>query len=179
MKRTNFRRRAEGVTDYRKRLNLLKSGKTRLVVRNTINNITAQLVDYVPSGDKVLTTVDVVFLRKQGWKCSANVPAAYLIGYELGKRAKKLKIEMAILDMGRLTHSSKTFAVVKGALDAGFEIPHSVDVFPSQSRIEGKHIDSYMKNAKGHQFSKYKSEKISVEKNFKEVLAKLKGEKDD
>jgi large subunit ribosomal protein L18 len=176
MKRTNFRRRAQGVTDYRKRLGVLKSGKARLVVRKTNSNIIAQLVNYKPEGDNVLVTFDMVFLRSKGWKGCANTSAAYLIGYGLAKKAKTLKVAEAILDMGRHPRSSKIFALVKGANDGGLKIPISEDAVPSKERIEGHHVDSYMKSAKGNQFLLYKKNKVSVAENFKEVLSKVKGD---
>lgn len=159
MKRRSLKRRVLGVTDYKKRLGLLKSEKTRLVVRKTANNIIAQMVDYVPEGDKVLFTVDVTTIRKHGWEGHSNTPAAYLVGRLLGKKAKKT-VSKAILDLGRHTPSSKLFAVVKGVVDAGIEVPHSKDVLPSEDRIKGKHIDNYR-------------EKAGVEKNFEKVLKEI------
>ena len=176
MKRRNLKRRMQGITDYRKRLALLKSGTTRLVVRKTAGNVIAQLVDYKPEGDVIHTTVDIIQLRKLGWKGGANTAAAYLIGYMTGKLARKKKLHKAVIDTGRHPKSSKLFAVVKGALDAGMKLPHSEDSIPSEERIKGEHVNAYMKTAKGHQFSKYKKVKLSVTSNFEQVLSKLKGD---
>ncbi|MBR9680334.1 MAG: 50S ribosomal protein L18 [Candidatus Altiarchaeota archaeon] len=173
MKRLNLKRRVKGITDYKKRLNLLKSGKTRLVVRKTANNIVAQLIDYVPEGDKVILTVDMKSIRANGWRAGVNTPASYLIGYALGIRAKEHKISNAILDTGRHAKSSKIFAVVKGAIDAGLKVPMGEGAAPSEARISGSHITAYQKDAKGHQFAKYKSEKIDIAKDFDKVLAKM------
>ncbi|MBR9689468.1 MAG: 50S ribosomal protein L18 [Candidatus Altiarchaeota archaeon] len=175
MKRLNLKRRAKGITDYKKRLGLLKSGSTRLVVRKTANNIMVQLVDYKVDGDSVLLTVDLSNLKKQGWKGGANTPAAYLLGFLLGKSAKKKKVTHAILDTGRHPKSTKMFAVVKGAVDAGMTIPHGEDVFPSEERIRGEHIVAYMAESKGHQFAKYKKDEVEIDKNFELVLSKLRG----
>jgi large subunit ribosomal protein L18 len=38
---------------------------------------------------------------------------------------------------------SKVFAVLKGALDAGLQIPHGEEVLPPEDRISGKHISQY------------------------------------
>ena len=81
----------------------------------------------------------------------------------------------AVLDIGRHPKSSRLFAALKGAVDAGLSVPHSEKVLPSDERIKGKHIDEYMATANGVQFSKYKAKKISVEKNFEAVLSKIKG----
>lgn len=153
MKRRNLKRRVKGITDYKRRLALLKSGKPRLVVRKTSNNIIAQAVAYVPAGDKVLYTVDVQALRKKGWKGHANTPAAYLVGYALGKEAKKKTPEL-VLDAGRHTPSTKIFAVVKGVVDAGIKVPHSQEALPSKDRIRGKHIDAHKKTEVGKNFEK-------------------------
>ena len=48
------RRRREGKTDYRKRLCLLRSGKTRLVVRKSLKNTQIQFVQYKEDGDKII-----------------------------------------------------------------------------------------------------------------------------
>jgi len=45
-----FRRRRKNITDYRKRLKLLKSKKPRLVVRRFLNNIIAQITLYNEKG---------------------------------------------------------------------------------------------------------------------------------
>lgn len=34
---------------------------------------------------------------------------------------------------------------MKGAVDSGLEIPHSKEIFPSEDRLTGKHIDKYRK----------------------------------
>jgi large subunit ribosomal protein L18 len=175
MKRLNLKRRMEGVTDYRRRLALLKSGEVRLVVRKTANNIIAQLVRYNPEGDEVLATADVGRLRKLGWKGHANTPAAYLVGYLLGREAKEKKVKKAVLDTGRHPKSSKLFAVVKGAVDAGLKVPHSDGALPAEERIKGGHIDAYAGEAKGHQLASYKKRKVKVTSNFENVLKKVKG----
>ena len=177
MKRTNFRRRSQNITDYKRRLALLKSGEIRLVVRRTSRNIIAQLVDYEPEGDKVLTTVDMKFLNGVGWLGGANTPAAYLIGLEVAKRAKNLKVKKAILDAGRTHSSSKVFALVKGATERGLVIPCSKEVFPSMERCNGKQLDEYANKAKSPHFSKIKEKKVSFQENFEKVLNKIKGDK--
>ncbi|MBR9681372.1 MAG: 50S ribosomal protein L18 [Candidatus Altiarchaeota archaeon] len=159
-RRVRFKRRRQGKTDYKARLTLLKSGKFRLVARKTSNNIIAQIVNYLPEGDEVMVSVDLIQLKKEfGWQGGSNVPAAYLVGYLLGQRAKKHKISEAILDVGMhpATKGGKMFAIVKGAIDAGLTVPCDEGVFPSEDRIKGKHIKDG-----------------DVEKQFEELKSKVK-----
>ena len=52
-----LRRRREGSTHYKLRLGMLKSGKTRVVIRKSLKNILIQFIKYSPEGDKVLLTI--------------------------------------------------------------------------------------------------------------------------
>ena len=90
-------------------------------------------------------------LKKFGWNYSfKNTPAAYLTGLLIGKMAAKKNIKEAILDIGlhSPTKGSKVFAVAKGAIDAGLKIPMSESVVPSEDRIKGEHIASYLQKFK-------------------------------
>ena len=83
-----FRRRHEQRTDYKKRLRLLLSGKTRLVVRKTLKNYLVQFVDYESKGDKILVAANSIELKKFGWKLSTgNTSAAYLTGFLCGSQS--------------------------------------------------------------------------------------------
>ena len=182
-----FRRRREGITDYRKRIKLLKSKKPRLVVRKTNKYIIAHIVEFNPKGDKTLIFITSKKLKEFGWKIPSfkNTPAAYLTGLLIGKLALKKGIKEAILDIGRYPSikGSKLYAVLKGALDAGLKIPHSKEILPSEDRIKGKHIANYMKELlEGDReklnilFSNYMKANIkpeSFEKIFEEVKAKI------
>ena len=85
------RRRREGRTDYRKRLKLLKSRKTRLVVRKSLKNTLVLFIEYKEEGDNVIATATSKELTsKYNWKFSTSTtPAAYLTGLLAGKRAKE------------------------------------------------------------------------------------------
>jgi len=137
-----FRRKREKRTNYKKRLSLLTSRKPRLVIRKSVNNIVAQVVQYAAVGDKVLFTVKSNALRKLGWDNStSNLPAAYLVGYMVGKKATEAGVKEAILDLGlQSTSSSRLFACLKGALDAGLVVPHDEEVLPAEERVKGAHI---------------------------------------
>jgi len=137
-----FRRRREGKTDYKKRLNLLKSELPRFTVRISNKYIVCQFIKHETEGDKTLLTVSSKKLASYGWKNSGkNLAAAYLSGYLAGKLAKKKKVTKAVLDIGLQSPTkSKLFAVLKGVVDSGIDIPHSEKAFPSEERISGAHI---------------------------------------
>ncbi len=144
--RVKFRRRREGKTNYRKRLALVKSGKPRLVVRVLNRQVIAQLIAFDPKGDRVLASASSHELKKFGWDGHpGNAPSAYLTGLLLGVRAKKAGYSEAILDIGLHTPvpGSNVYAALKGALDAGMDIPHSEEVLPSEERINGSLIAEY------------------------------------
>jgi len=140
------RRRREGRTNYRRRLNLLRSGKIRIVVRKTLNNMIIQFIDYKEEGDNILVTVNSNELKKKyNWKFSTSTtPAAYLTGLLAGKKAIDKGIDECVLDIGRHppVTGSKIFASLKGIIDAGINCPYSEEKIPNEDRIMGKHLDS-------------------------------------
>ena len=143
-KTIQLRRKREGRTDYNKRLNLLKSGLPRLVIRKSLRNVRAQIVEYHANGDRVLLTVDTHHLLKSYGlkKLRCNSSTAYLVGLLIGKKAVAKKVKQAILDIG-LQHPVKNgiiFAALKGAVDAGMQIPHGKDIIPDEKRIKGEHL---------------------------------------
>lgn len=153
------RRKREGKTDYRVRLELLKSRKPRLVVRKSQNNIICQIVQYEQKGDKIIVSAVSRELKEFGWKFHpANLPSAYLAGFLCAERAKKHKVNHAILDIGlySITPGNRLFSALKGAIDGGLEIPHSAEVFPSQERLSGRHIAAYAEKLRAENPAKYK-----------------------
>ena len=158
--RVPFRRRREGKTNYHKRLALLKSGKPRLVVRKTLNHHVAQIVVYDPKGDKTLVSAHTrELMRDFGWKghCG-NTPSAYLLGLLIGYKALEKGISEAILDIGLHppTKGSSIFAILKGAVDAGLNVSHSEEIYPSEDRIRGETIAEYAKMLKEEDEEKYR-----------------------
>ena len=131
----------EGKTDYKKRLELLKSRKPRLVIRKSLMNIQLQLVYYSKEGDKILVSAHSSQLKKFGWNHhTGNSSAAYLTGLILGLKAKSKNIKEAILDLG-LNKSVKgyvLYAALKGATEAGLSVPHSENILPNGKKIESK-----------------------------------------
>lgn len=170
----SFKRRRLGLTDYKKRISLLKSGKLRLVVRKTNKRIITQIIKFNLKGDEVLLEVSSDELSEHGWKHSfKNLPASYLTGFLMGKKALENDFNDLIIDFGResVTKGGKIFAVLKGAADAGLEFPFSDDKFPTEDRIKGKHIEEYFEKNEDN-FSKDNPKKISDD--FDKVLKKLK-----
>ena len=182
-----FRRRRKNITDYRKRLKLLKSKKPRLIVRRFLNNIIAQITLYNEKGDKTLLTIHSKILEKKyGWKGHrGNLPTAYLVGLLAGLEAKKKGIEEAILDIGRFrsTKENSLYSALKGIIDAGLNIPYNEEILPSEDRIKGEHIKNYALMLKekepekyNKQFSRYLKNGLEPEKiveHFEEVKNKI------
>jgi len=144
--RVPYRRRREKKTDYAARRVMATADRPRFVVRISERKILVQVVRSEIEGDYVVAQANSNELKRYGWNASGkNVPAAYLIGVLAGKKAKASGVEHAILDAGlkRITAGNKVFAVVKGALDAGLEIPCDSDITPSPERINGSIIAEY------------------------------------
>ena len=161
-----FRRRREGKTDYKARLALLKSETPQLVVRKSLNRVTAQIVEYDKIGDKTKASATSSDLKKFGWNYNLkNLPSSYLLGLLIGKKAIKSGIKEAVLNSGlqTLSKGNKIYAVLKGAVDAGLKIPYSQEILPSEDRIKGKHISSHNKK-----FDKLPSDFETVKKKILE-----------
>ncbi|MGQ0535981.1 MAG: 50S ribosomal protein L18 [Methanobacteriota archaeon] len=138
-----FRRRREGRTDYRKRLALLRSGESRVVVRRGLRTVHVQFVSFDAKGDVVSAQANSRELPTFGWQgFTSNLPAAYLTGLLAGARAKKAGVATGVLDIGPHTAQPGTqiFAALKGVLDAGINVPHSDDVLPATERLKGEHL---------------------------------------
>lgn len=160
-----YRRKRQGKTDYKKRRNLLKSEKTRLVIRRSLKNTWLQLVEYSPAGDKILASAHSSELKKLGWnQNTGNIPSAYLTGLLIGKKAGEKKIKECVLDMGLYPSikGNRIYAALKGAIDAGLQIPASEDIMPSEERIKGDHIATHTK-------------KEDITKQFQETKQKIIG----
>ena len=141
--RVPFRRRREGKTNYRLRSRLIKSGLPRACVRSSLRQFYIQLIDYSPSGDKVVVSATSRELEKYGWKHTCpNLPTAYLTGLLAAKKAGDNDISGAVLDIGLAVPSkgNRAFAGLKGMLDGGMDIPHSEEVFPDEERLMGAHL---------------------------------------
>ncbi len=150
----HFRRRREGVTDFARRVALLKSGEPRLVVRKTNKFVVVQVTKLGEKGDATVASATSRQLAKHGFAGKANTPSAYLTGLLVGKLAKAKGVSKCVADFGRhtATKGSLLYAAVQGALDAGLQVPLGEGVAPSRERIDGKHL----KNASGFEQAKQK-----------------------
>ncbi len=177
-----YRRKREQKTDYHKRLRLLLSRKARLVVRLTNQRVLGQVVHFDAAGDKVAASVDSFELKKLGWTYSCkNIPAAYLAGLLLAKKATAAGATEAIFDTGSQAplHKGKLYAFLEGTIDGGLHVPHQPTVFPDEARIRGEHIRQYLSKAqKGFsQFAQYlksDAQGEDIAKRFAAVKAKIK-----
>ncbi len=145
-----FRRRREGKTDYYQRTRLVVADAPRMVVRKTNRHIIVQLVTAEMDGDRTLVAANSKELEKYGYKGStSSTPAAYLTGMLFAVKAKKAQQESAVLDIGlnRATPGARVFAALKGAVDAGLDVPYGEEILPSEERLKGAHIAAYNKNA--------------------------------
>lgn len=158
--RVQFRRKREDRTEYRYRLRLLRSGKPRLVVRVSLKHVLAQVVRATSSGDLTLTSAYSKELKELGWKGStSNTSAAYLVGLLCGYRALKAGVQRCVLDIGMRspTPQAKMFAALKGALDAGLQVPHGEGVLSSEERLRGEHIAQYAAKLKSKDGDAYQA----------------------
>ncbi len=180
--RIPFKRRRDGKTNYKRRLALVKSGKNRVVIRKTLNNTLVQVINSTFEGDKTLSTAFSRELRDMGWEFHCgNTPSAYLTGYLCGKRAKKVADDF-ILDIGlqRSIKGGRTYAALKGFIDAGCNVNVDESIFPPEERLKGEDISTYYKNlndsSKEKLFSAYIKKKTDPSKMpgvFEEIKSKI------
>ncbi len=119
-----FRRRREALTNYKRRLELVKSGIDRIVVRKTNKRILGQIARYTPKGDLILAQANSNELAKFSWPGRSNRSTAYLTGLLLAKKYAKGAHADHILDIGLTTpvKNSIPFVFAKGCLDGGMKV---------------------------------------------------------
>lgn len=132
-KALDFRRRREALTDYKKRLALVKSGMDRIVIRKTNRRIIGEIVRYEEKGDLVLAFADSSTLTsKFGWPSRSNRPTAYLTGLLLAKVARSRIKEGGeyILDIGLSSPvaNSVPFVFAKGCIDGGLRLRSGIEM---------------------------------------------------
>jgi large subunit ribosomal protein L18 len=159
------RRRREGLTNYSKRVALLKGGLPRVVVRKSNRGITMQVSSYTETGDRVLAQANSNELRQFGWLPKRNTPTAYLTGALLARKSVKLNLEECVLDTGltKPTKASLLFAAAKGAIDNGLKIRSNIEF--DEKRIRGEHIKAYAEKLGGEAgpaFSTYRKGNVSI-----------------
>jgi len=192
MKRGNiftvpFRRKRQGRTYYKKRMRILLSSRPRFVVRKSLRDMKASIVEYGVKGDKVMLTVSSKALKNFGWKGdNGNLSSAYLVGFLAGKKSIEKGIKEAIFDLGfsNSVRGSRLYAALAGAIDSGLKIPFDQEILPSKERISGEHIAKYAHLLKSNkekyekQFSNYLKRGLAPEdavKHFNETKGKIHG----
>lgn len=147
--RVAFRRRREGKTDYQLRRGLIQSRLPRFVVRGSSRRLSIQVIKAEVKGDKVIASADSAELSRQfGWLGdTGNISAAYLTGLLCGFKSLANGVNEAVLDIGLHypSKSSRVFAALKGALDAGLRIPFDKEKLPDDKTVMGAHIAEYAK----------------------------------
>jgi len=185
--------------------NKYNTPKYRLIVRLSNRDVTAQIAYSRIEGDRVVCAAYSHELPKYGVKVGlTNYAAAYCTGLLVARRIlQKLGLDSlyggctevtgeeynvepvddgpgafrCFLDVGlaRTTTGARIFGAMKGAVDGGLNIPHSVKRFPGYSaesksfnaevhraHIFGQHVAEYMRSLEGEdneafkrQFSRY------------------------
>lgn len=174
-----FRRRQEAITDYKKRLGLVKSGLDRVVVRKSNKRIIGQIIRYVASGDKVVVHVDSSELLKYKWPAKSNRSTAYLTGLLLAKKAGKEASSEHILDIG-LTSPVKNcipFVFAKGCMDGGLKIRGNIQI---DEKVYNCSNTKYIAELKSKDAAKYKNHYTSYSgasapENLAKVFSETKG----
>lgn len=183
------RRRREAKTNYKRRIKLLKSGLSRLIVRKSNKNILIQIAIYNKEGDNIVLNINSKKLKEFGWEGHTNIPTAYLTGLlfskELKIKNKDLSSDKLILDIGlyRPTKNSVIFAAVRGVIDGGINVLNNISF--DENRLQAKSISEYANKISNEnpekyqkQFSSYISKNIDVkqlDKIFEQVKQKLSG----
>jgi large subunit ribosomal protein L18 len=153
-----MKRRKKQKTDYAQRLGILKSGKSRIVIRRNLKNIHIQIINYEYKGDRTVTEAFSKHLKKYGWGFhGGNIPSAYLTGFLAGLKASKNNIKEAVLDSGLhiSVRGNGIYAAAAGVRDAGISIPIG-NVVPTYKRISGFHVAEFAKKLKSESNSEYK-----------------------
>lgn len=141
-----YRRRREGVTDFRSRKKAVSSHSPLLVVRISNKNVSSQFVVPKAKGDEVLSSAHSRQLLKFGWAGSGkSTPACYLLGLLAGKKAQAKGVKEAVLYNGLVPFikGSRIAAFVKGVVDSGISMAVDQKVLPSQDRLTGKTIADF------------------------------------
>ena len=128
-------------TNYRKRLSYLSSKKIRIVVRTSSNKTIIQSIEFTPKGDKTLTVVNSLDLKKYGWSHHlGNSASGYLTGLLF---AKKSKLKTGTLDFGfkSVTKKARNASIIKGIVDGGIQFKYNEEIFPNEEEFIKKYKD--------------------------------------
>ncbi|HYA21782.1 MAG TPA: 50S ribosomal protein L18 [Thermoproteota archaeon] len=176
-----LRRRREGLTDYRKRKKFIQSRLPRVVCRISNKYVTAAIVTVDLKGDRTVASATSKELSGLGWHFGVNnVPASYLTGCLLARRASGLNLGDVILDIGLYTPTkgNRLFALAKGCVDSGLKVLFNESVAPSEGRIRGDHLAEFAgKQQTGVAFSGLRAAAVdpkSITEEFNSLVRKIK-----
>ena len=175
----------EDRTNYRKRSAILIGRHLFITIRISDQNVAAQLLRPTPTGDIVIASAHSRELAEHGWKGAFNnLPACYLTGMLLGKKAIQKEIKDAVLYIGNNRFTSRIAACMKGIVDAGVSMPISKESLPDEDRISGHHIAEYSHTLKEDE-DEYNSRFSAILKNglrpedyplhFEEIRSRISG----
>jgi large subunit ribosomal protein L18 len=143
-------------TNYRKRQALLISKQDFVTIKITNQNVIAQVLKPEIQGDIVRVSTHSRELRRYGWKGSLNsLPACFLVGLVLGRKALEKGVDKAVLYIGNKPFTSRIAACMKGIVQAGINIPISSESYPTEHRLNGQHIAEYARKIKTEDINKY------------------------
>lgn len=199
--KTDYHARRKMVTQDKNKYN---TPKYRLICRITNKKIICQIAYATIQGDRMLCQATSTELAKYGVPCGlTNYAACYATGLLIARRAldivglseaitgveeataEEFHVEeednerrpfKVILDVGliRTGPGSRIFGILKGAVDGGLHIPHSVSKFPGYKepedkgmdyeydagahleRILGEHVKEFMENLQEEDPERYK-----------------------
>jgi large subunit ribosomal protein L18 len=172
-------------TNYHKRAAILIGRHSFVTVKVSDQNVATQVIKPTPTGDVVIVSAHSRELVKQGWKGALNnLPACYLTGMLIGKKALEKGVKNAVLYIGKDHFTSRVAACLKGIVDSGVNMPVSEESLPDEERISGQHIAEYAGTLKENQ-EEYNSRFSALLKNgldpenypshFEEVRTKISG----
>ncbi|HEX2615092.1 MAG TPA: 50S ribosomal protein L18 [Nitrososphaera sp.] len=172
-------------TNYHKRAAILIGRHSFVTVKVSDQNVATQVIKPTPTGDVVIVSAHSRELVKQGWKGALNnLPACYLTGMLIGKKALEKGVKNVVLYIGKDHFTSRVAACLKGIVDSGVSMPVSEESLPDEERISGQHIAEYAGTLKENQ-EEYKSRFSALLKNglnpedypshFEEVKTKISG----
>jgi large subunit ribosomal protein L18 len=156
-----------------------------VTVKVSDQNVAAQVLKPALTGDVVIASAHSRELEKLGWKGGLNnLPACYLTGVIVAKKALEKGVKNAVLYIGKDHFTSRVGACMKGIVDGGVSMPVSEESLPDQERITGQHIADYAGALKENQ-EEYHSRFSAILKNglspehypshFEEIKSKLSG----
>jgi large subunit ribosomal protein L18 len=155
----------EDKTNYRKRSAILIGRQLFVTVKISDQNVAGQVLRPTPTGDIVIVSAHSRELAEHGWKGGFNnLPACYLTGMLLGKKALEKEVSSAVLYIGKNHFTSRVAACMKGIVDAGVRMPFSEESLPDEARISGHHIADYSNILKENE-KEYNSRFSAILKN--------------